>query len=177
MGFLGAEFEYAAHILVNLHLAQSNQPPSARELAEFQRLPYAYVRKLLGRLGEIGLVAAEEGRSGGWRLRLPADSISLLDVATALAPGDSPFTCREIRARCALWDDANPPRAAIAGTCTIHAAVLRAERRLRDQLARESIGALAEKVTSRYPTFAQSSLPGWFADQVGRRNRATADTT
>jgi Rrf2 family protein len=174
LAFLGADFEYATHTLLNLHLAGAGQPVAAKDLAAFQKIPHPFVRKVLTRLEHAGLVAAEEGRRGGWRLRVPAESITLLAVADALRSTPAFFTCRQIRARCALWQDEHPPAAAVTGVCAIHAAVLVAERAMREQLARQTIAGLARHTRERYPTYALQSLPRWFSGQTDERARAAS---
>ena len=57
MAFYGAGVEYALHTLLNLTLAPAGTAPSARDLADFQCLPLAFMRKLLTQLEKAGLVA------------------------------------------------------------------------------------------------------------------------
>jgi len=60
------------------------------------------VRRVLGKLREVGLLTAEKGHAGGWKLAVPADSISLADVYLALGEqlvsgvtqNTVPSTCR-----------------------------------------------------------------------------------
>ena len=57
----GARVEYALHTLLNLSLAPTGTAPSARDLADFQKLPVAFIRKLLTQLEKSGLVLEPEG--------------------------------------------------------------------------------------------------------------------
>jgi Rrf2 family protein len=61
---------------------------SAREIAEKLGLPEIPVRQALVRLRRAGILQAEKGRQGGYRLAKPPEKISLLSVLRALADGD-----------------------------------------------------------------------------------------
>jgi Rrf2 family protein len=61
---------------------------SAREIAERLGLPEIPVRQALVRLRRAGILQAEKGRQGGYRLAKPPEKIPLLSVFRALADGD-----------------------------------------------------------------------------------------
>jgi Rrf2 family protein len=61
---------------------------SAREIAEKLGLPEIPVRQALVRLRRAGILQAEKGRQGGYRLAQPPEKIPLLSVLRALADGD-----------------------------------------------------------------------------------------
>jgi len=61
---------------------------SAREIAEKLGLPEIPVRQSLVRLRRAGILKAEKGRQGGYRLAKPPEKIPLLSVLRALADGD-----------------------------------------------------------------------------------------
>ena len=94
MAFYGAGVEYALHTLLNLSLAPAGTAPSARDLAEFQRLPLAFMRKLLTQLDKAGLVRGSEGIRGGWQLARETNTITLLEAAEAVQGRDPLFECR-----------------------------------------------------------------------------------
>jgi Rrf2 family protein len=169
MAFYGAAVEYALHTLLNLAAAPAGTAPSARDLAEFQRLPLAYVRKLLTRLEKAGLVAATEGRRGGWRLARDPARITTLDVAEAAEERTALFECREIRARCALWTDSARPRAATAGVCEIHAVMLKAESSMRRELAGTSLADILRRVEAKRSAAAAAAIPAWFEGRSAAR--------
>jgi Rrf2 family protein len=165
----GARVEYALHTLLNLDLAPPETAPSARELAEFQKLPVPFMQKLLTQLEKSGLVVGAEGVRGGWRLSRAPKEISVLEVVDAAQGRDPLFDCREIRARCALWADDAPPRGARSGVCEIHAVMLAAERAMRAELATQTIADIAARVNAKSPRFAEADVPAWFADRYARR--------
>lgn len=173
MAFYGAGVEYALHTLLNLNLAPAEAAPSARDLADFQRLPVAFMRKLLTQLEKAGLVAGSEGVRGGWRLARDAAAITALEVADAVQGQEPLFECRNIRARCALWADGEAPRTATGGVCSIHAVMLAAEAAMRDELAAHTLADIAGRVSAKVSPAAAVRIPGWFADRYsGRRRRS-----
>ncbi len=174
MPLYGARVEYALHTLLNLSFAPEDTAPSARDLADFQKLPVAFVRKLLTRLERAGLIVGGEGVRGGWRLRRPPADITVLDVADAAQGRDVLFECREIRARCALWPDHAPPKAVRSGVCEIHSVMLAAERAMRAELASQTLADVCARVRAKSPGFVAADVPGWFAGRYsGRRAGST----
>jgi Rrf2 family protein len=61
---------------------------SAREIAEKLGLPEIPVRQALVRLRRAGILQAEKGRQGGYRLAKAPEKIPLLSVLRSLADGD-----------------------------------------------------------------------------------------
>lgn len=177
MPFYGARVEYALHTALNLSFAPAGTAPSARELAEFQRLPLAFMRKLLTQMEKAGLVAGAEGVRGGWRLARAAGAITALDVAEAAQGREKLFECREIRARCALWPDGAAPRAATSGTCSIHTVMLAAEAAMRRELASRTIADIAEQVKAKSSQAGMKAIPAWFAERYAGRRTARPDDT
>ena len=174
MSQFGARVEYALHTLLNLSLAPAQTAPSARDLADFQKLPVPFMRKLLTQLEKSGLVVGAEGIRGGWRLARPTSQISVLEVVDAAQGKEPLFDCREIRARCALWADEAPPRGARSGVCEIHAVMLAAERAMRAELASQRLADIAHSVSAKSPRFVATDVPRWFEERYrGRRARAS----
>lgn len=175
MAYYGAAVEYALHTLLNLTQAPAGICPSARDLAEFQRLPVPFVRKLLTQLEKAGLVTAAEGVRGGWRLARPATAITLLAAAEAVQPDAPLFECREIRGRCALWPDGRAPASATAGVCTIHAAMLAAEAAMRRELAQRTLADIAAQVAAKTGGRGDA-LQHWFQDRYDSRRRPARES-
>ncbi|MEL6921069.1 MAG: Rrf2 family transcriptional regulator [Pseudomonadota bacterium] len=57
---------------------------TSKTIAEHAGTNPVVVRRVLGRLREAGLLTAEKGHAGGWRLARPPESITLADVYLAL---------------------------------------------------------------------------------------------
>jgi len=169
MSLYGAKVEYALHTLLNLSLAPEGTAPSARDLAEFQRLPVAFMRKLLTRLEKAGLIRGSEGVHGGWQLARDASTVTVLEVADAAQGRESLFTCREIRARCALWPRDDPPPAATRGVCTIHAMMLAAEHSMRRELAARTLADITAQVRAKSRAWSNDRVPKWFGERIAAR--------
>lgn len=172
MAYYGAAVEYALHTLLNLSHAPADLSPSARDLAEFQRLPVPFVRKLLTQLEKAGLVAGVEGVRGGWRLARGPEVITLLAAAEAVQPGAPLFECRDVRARCALWEDGEAPSVATTGVCEIHAAMLSAEAAMQRELASRTLADIAIQVHAKTKGRAGQSASDWLRQRyTDRRTR------
>jgi Rrf2 family protein len=177
MAMYGARVEYALHTLLNLSYAAPDTAPSARDLADFQRLSVSFMRKLLTELAQAGLVEGSEGVRGGWRLARNPKDITVLDVVDALQGGDRLFDCREIRARCALWSDDRPPAAATTGVCSIHAVMLRAEAQMRKELAAHTLETIADQVRAKTSARSSEAATDWFTERFVHRRSAAGSGT
>ena len=170
MSHISTGVEYALNCM--LYLAERHQgvrEASVRDLADLQGVPVEYVAKLFTKLHKAGLVVATEGARGGFALARPAEQISALDVVDAIDGAKPLFECREIRARCAVFDD-EPPPWATSGVCAIHAVMKNAEKRMREALAGDNLADLAERVTSKAPRTFGPQVVKWLEDRsAGRR--------
>jgi Rrf2 family protein len=171
----GARVEYALHTLLSLSLAPRETAPSAHDLADFQKLPVPFMRKLLTQLEKSALVVGAKGVRGGWRLARPTSEITVLEVVDAAQGKEPLFDCREIRARCALWPDEAPPRGARSGVCEIHAVMLAAERAMRAALASQTLADIAQRVSAKSPRFVATDVPAWFDDRYFGRRAGTSE--
>ncbi|MFT3966695.1 MAG: Rrf2 family transcriptional regulator [Sphingobium sp.] len=170
MPHISAAVEYGLHCLVFLASRGGEAPaPSARDLAELQGVPVDYAAKIFTRLQKAGLVVASEGVRGGMRLARPADAITMHDVVIAIDGARPLFDCREIRGGCALFRG-DPPRWATAGVCGIHAVMMRAEARMRDELKAVTLAQLAGG-------FGRKAPDGFFEEVAGWLDARAADRT
>jgi Rrf2 family protein len=171
MAQISTGVEYGLHCLLFLADPRRNVPlASARDLAELQGVSVEYVAKLFTKLQKAGLVVATEGARGGFRLARPADSISVLDVVTAIDGEKSLFDCREIRRRCALFGS-KPPAWATRGVCSIHAIMLEAEARMREVLASHTLADLAARVDAKAPPDFGEAVAKWLSGRAPGRRR------
>lgn len=75
--------DYALRMLIELS-GHSERGVSAGELSRRAAVPHGFAQKILRKLSAAGLLEAQAGRGGGFRLdRNPAD-ISLMDVVSAI---------------------------------------------------------------------------------------------
>lgn len=177
MSFIGTGVEYGLHCLLYLTAPADDAPsPSVRDLAELQGVPAEYLAKLFTKLSKAGLVTATEGARGGFTLARPAEDISFLDVILAIDGDKHLFECREIRDRCAVFD-ADKPAWAITGLCSIHAIMLSAEKRMRDELASHSLAELATRVAAKAPADFGQQIADWLADRASSRRTDRAPAT
>lgn len=175
MPFISTGVEYGLHCLLYLTApAHHASSPSTRDLADLQGVPAEYLAKLFTKLSRAGLVVATEGARGGFALARPADEISFLDVVLAIDGDKRLFECREIRDRCAVFESETPAWA-ITGVCSIHAIMLEAEKRMRDELARHSLGQLATQVAAKAPANFGHQIATWLENRTSSR-RGDHDT-
>lgn len=138
---LGDGVEQAIHCVAMLAGLPEGGLLSAAALAEFHRVSPSYLLKHLQALSAAGILEALPGPRGGYRAaRAPAD-ISLLDIVLAVEGKEPAFRCAEIRQRGPMLPRCKPSR-----PCEINAAMLRAERAYRDELARVSVADLSRRV-------------------------------
>jgi len=168
MALYGAAVEYGLHCLLLLLRAPR---PSARDLAEFQGVSPSYLAKIFTQLEKVGLVRSVEGVGGGFELARPAERISVAAVVDALEGDKRLFDCQDIRHRCVLFDG-RPPDWATAGTCGIHAVMLRAERDMRRVLEGVTLADLAAGLAPKLPPEHHRRGEAWFAERAqARRER------
>jgi Rrf2 family protein len=79
-----------------IQLARNGGRLNIRELSENEGLPETTVAKVVARLRQAGVVAAERGRNGGYSLQHPADALTLAQVVAAFDDRlfDSDFCAR-----------------------------------------------------------------------------------
>ncbi len=84
--------DYGVRILYEL-AADPDRYTSARELADRHQVPEAFLRKILMDLRQAGIVVAQRGRTGGYRLAAEPEQISLGRVLDALNSQVVRFPC------------------------------------------------------------------------------------
>jgi len=172
MAHLTASVEYGLHCL--LALIDSDQPRSARDLAEFQGVSPTFVAKIFSKLEKGGIVEAVEGMRGGYRLARAADGITVLELVDAIEGRKPLFDCQNIRGRCALFEDAAPTWAT-RGVCSIHAVMLKAERAMREVLANETLADIGGRLERKAPAAFGADTRAWFDRRIaGRRSGGSA---
>ena len=137
---LGDGVEQAIHCVGLMSGLDGDDVLSAAALAEFHGVSTSYLLKHLQALSGAGLLETVPGPKGGYRLaRKPAD-ISLLDIVLAVEGPQPAFRCAEIRQR-----GPNPlPSRYFTKPCGINAAMLKAERAYRAELAKTSMADILE---------------------------------
>jgi Rrf2 family protein len=132
---LGDGVEQAIHSVGMLAGLSEGGVLSAAALAEFHGVSTSYLLKHLQSLSNAGIVATVPGPKGGYRLARATDRITLLDIVLAVEGQQPAFRCAEIRQR-----GPNPlPGRYFTKPCGINAAMLKAEKAYRAELAKTTI--------------------------------------
>ena len=176
MSFYSAGVEYGIHCLIFLVGDRGeSREASVRDLAELQGVPLDYLAKIFTKLAKSTLVVATEGVRGGFKLARPADEISLLDIVNAIDGQKMIFDCKEIRGRCALFEGAAPDWA-LEGHCSVHAAMLTAQKRMEEALAQQTILDLARKVGRKSPSDFPAQVDQWISLRREKKVSAQASS-
>jgi len=70
------------HVL--LHMAETTHPLTSEAMAVSMKTNPVVVRRVMAGLRDAGLVTSEKGHGGGWKIACDLESVTLLDVYTAL---------------------------------------------------------------------------------------------
>jgi Rrf2 family protein len=170
MSHISTGVEYGLHCLLYLTQPQGTiEGVSVRDLAELQGVPNDFLAKLFTKLAKAGLVVASEGVKGGFRLARSPRHISVYDVIVAIDGDKSLFECREIRSRCAVFNDAAPTWAT-RGVCSIHAVMQMAEKAMREELKRHTLDDLSQRITDKAPAAYGEQIVTWLSDRTATRH-------
>lgn len=82
--------------MLDIALAEEGTLVMAKDIAERQRLPVAYLEQLLGQLKRGGLISSLRGARGGYALARSAEAITLADVVEALEGPLDISRCHEV---------------------------------------------------------------------------------
>lgn len=77
---VSAKVDYAVRALVELAAAGGEGPVKGETIATAQDMPLRFTENILGELRRAGVVVSQRGAEGGYRLRVPAESITIADV-------------------------------------------------------------------------------------------------
>ncbi|GAA4238202.1 Rrf2 family transcriptional regulator [Actinomadura meridiana] len=138
--------EWALHSCVNLTWLETGEAVTAARLAEYYRLPAAYLNKQLQALARAGILTSTPGPRGGFRLARAPEDITVLDVVTAIEGADDAFQCRELL-RSGPGDHEGVD---YRKTCVVSQTMRRAELAYRRELAGSTIADLKATVEKRY---------------------------
>lgn len=163
MSHISTGVEYSLHCLLYLTRSPAAvEEASVRVLAELQGVPSEFLSKLFTRLAKAGLVVATEGVRGGFRLAREANAITVYDVVVAIDGEKKLFECREIRGRCAVFDD-EAPTWATEGVCSIHAVMQMADEAMRKELRQHTLADLAQRITDKAPPAYGVQVVEWLS--------------
>lgn len=101
--------EYALRALRFLGLQPRTHWFSIQEIAEAEDVPPQFLAKVMQRLAQVGIVLSACGKTGGYKLALPAEEIVLADVVVAM---EGPISLNN----CILY----PQECRFSGECKMH---------------------------------------------------------
>lgn len=83
---VSAKADYALRALIELAVRYDEEGVvvSADELSKAQGIPHGFLQGILADLRRTGVVISHRGQSGGWRLALEPDKVSIADVMRAV---------------------------------------------------------------------------------------------
>jgi Rrf2 family protein len=148
--------EWAAHACAVLAGLSPGSSLTAAALADFHKLPAAYMAKHLQALVRAGILAASRGGRGGYRLARRARDINLWDIQAAIEGSEPSFRCQDIRRRgpCARYTSAKVP-------CDIACAFVEAEASYRAHLKAISVAEITKGVAAKYGSEGRSRFSDW----------------
>lgn len=76
--------DYALRALIELASEPGDKAVTADELGRRQDIPHGFLQTILGDLRKAGVLLAQRGQSGGWRLARAADEVTIADVIRAV---------------------------------------------------------------------------------------------
>lgn len=160
--------EQAIHSVAMMAGLTTDGVLSAAALADFHGVSTSYLLKHLQALSGAGIVATKPGPTGGYRLARAPKDITLLDMVLAIEGTAPAFRCAEIRQR-----GPNPLPGKPKAPCSINAAMLRAERVYRDELAKVSLADVLGDLRSKDDTGAIAARGCAFLELNERRRSAS----
>jgi Rrf2 family protein len=123
--------DYAVRAMLALADADGGQLTGPR-IARETNIPVSFLPQVMGSLVHAGLVRGLQGRTGGYRLALPAEDISLLRIVEAVEGDSRRTTCILRGSPCG-----------VDGLCRVHPAFFAAQDALLSQLERATLASLA----------------------------------
>ncbi len=131
---ISQQTDYAARILLYLAMSEPDTRVTTQEIAREKLIPSALIRRIVTKLGSVGLLKTTKGRGGGIALGRPASEISMLDVVEAMEGPMVLNQCTEDPAFCPFTVH-----------CAIHAAWQETRKLLEDHLKEYTFDKLAER--------------------------------
>ena len=152
--------EWGLHCAVLLAVMPPDTALPTSRLAEFHGVPVPYLAKHLQAMSRAGILVAETGPRGGYRLARPPADVSALEVVEAIDGEEPAFQCLEIRRRGPTAVPAREYRT----MCGIHRVMVEADAAWRAELARTSVADLAAGVARDVTPKAMEKFGSWYQE-------------
>jgi len=151
---MGRGVEWAVHSCVNMAWTPAGEAVNSARLAEYYKLPGAYLNKQLQALVRAGILGSVSGPRGGFHLARRPENVTVLDIVLALESPDPVFRCEGILGNVPDADtEVNFVR-----TCLISQTMRQAELAWRQALARQTIAGIADSMERRFPQDKEKAL-------------------
>ncbi len=90
---LTTKTRYAIRSMITLVDAEKGKYINLKQIARQQRVPIKYLEQIFIKLHRTGLVKAQKGPGGGYRLGRAPEKISLYDILEAVGEHTAPVLC------------------------------------------------------------------------------------
>jgi Rrf2 family protein len=151
---MGRGVEWAVHSCVNMAWTPAGEAVNSARLAEYYKLPGAYLNKQLQALVRAGILGSISGPRGGFHLARRPENVTVLDIVLALESPDPVFRCEGILGNV---PDADTEMNFVR-TCLISQTMRQAELAWRQALARQTIAGIADSMERRFPQDKEKAL-------------------
>jgi Rrf2 family protein len=84
---VSAKSDYALRALIEITRRSGEDDPgviSAEELSKAQGIPHGFLQGILADLRRVGILSSQRGQSGGWRMAMDPEKVSVADVMRAV---------------------------------------------------------------------------------------------
>lgn len=145
-----AKSDYALRALIEIARRGDEGPVSAEEIGRLQEIPHGFLQAILADLRRAGILVAQRGQSGGWRMNGDPDEVTVADVIRAV---DGPLvSIYGLRPEAVEYNE----RAAV-----LQHVWIASRRSLRDVLESVTVGQLAEGKLPRAVSSRTSDEDAW----------------
>jgi Rrf2 family protein len=79
-----AKSDYALRALIEIARRSDGVPVCAEEIGRLQDIPHGFLQAILADLRRAGILVAQRGQSGGWRMNRDPDDVTVADVIRAV---------------------------------------------------------------------------------------------
>ena len=81
---VSAKSDYALRALIEMAAREDAKAVSAEELGRLQDIPHGFLQAILADLRRAGVLVAQRGQSGGWRMARDPEQVTVADVIRAV---------------------------------------------------------------------------------------------
>lgn len=131
---ISKQTDYACRVVLHLAMLPPDERVTAQDIAKRRLIPRAFVRRVVTRLANAGLLITTRGASGGLELARPASEISLLQVVDAMEGSIALNGCA-----------VNPQECPLMQVCSVHEVWVDTRRVLLEELSRSTFDKLARR--------------------------------